>query len=436
MSSPAIRVRFAPSPTGSLHIGNVRAALFNWLFARHHDGTFLIRIEDTDKVRSTQEFLQAQLDAFEWLGLKPDEEPVIQSSRNQRHQEVMAQLLKADVLYEKEGAIWFRVPRDVPSLSFIDLIRGGITVPIETIDDFVVRRSDGSPIYNFCVVVDDHDMEISHVIRGEDHISNTFKQLMLYAALGWDTPQFAHLPLIVNDAGTPLSKRDGITDVARYRQNGFLADALLNYLVRLGWSHGDKEIFSRAEMIQLFTLGGVGKKAAVFDTDKLSWINQQHMMTYSAEQLHTQMRQLGCGQHGQDNVFDLPAEQAYAYLELYKSRATTLVELADMISQLAVQPVYDSLPVDAAWLTPNTGRLMYHFIQAAQAAAVWDKQTLLGLGREVVKAAGVGLALLGQPLRYAITGTISSPGIFDIMAIMGRDECLARLQQFEHTLRS
>lgn len=436
MSSPAIRVRFAPSPTGSLHIGSVRSALFNWLFARHHGGAFLIRVEDTDKARSTRDFMDAQLAAFEWLGLTPDEPPVIQSERNDRHQEVLAQLLKADVLYEKEGALWFRVSRTVESHSFVDLIRGGITVPTETIDDFVVRRSDGSPIYNFCVVVDDHDMQISHVIRGEDHISNTFKQLMLYAALGWDTPQFAHVPLIVNSEGSPLSKRDGITDVARYQQNGFLADALLNYLARLGWSHGDKEIFSRAEMIQLFTLGGVGKKAAVFDTAKLCWVNQQHMMACSAQQLHSQLVALGlCQNDGQDEVLGLPAVQAHAYLELYKSRATTLVELADAVKQLSVRPSYDSVP-GAEWLTPHTHRLIFSFIEAAESSASWDKQTLLGLGREGVGAAGVGLALLGQPLRFALTGTIKSPGIFDIMAIMGRDETLARLRQFEQTLRS
>ena len=268
ITSP-IRVRFAPSPTGFLHIGNVRAALFNWLFARHHKGTFLVRVEDTDKVRSTEQFLQAQLKALDWLGLTYDEPAVIQSTRIARHQQFLTLLCDKDILYAKDGALWFRVPRDTESVSFTDLIRGRITVPLDTVDDFVVRRSDGSPIYNFCVVIDDADMRISHVIRGEDHISNTIKQVLLYQALGWKAPQFAHLPLIVNGAGAPLSKRDGITDIDRYREQGYLPEAILNYLVRLGWAHGDKEIFSVAEMIRLFTLGGVGKKAAVFDAQSL-----------------------------------------------------------------------------------------------------------------------------------------------------------------------
>ena len=233
MTTSSVRVRFAPSPTGSLHIGNVRAALFNWLFARHHGGTFLLRIEDTDRARSTQEYVDAQRDALAWLGLVADEEPTIQSNNFERHREVITQLQHRDVLYEKDGALWFRMPTDVESISFTDLIRGKITVPLNTIDDFVVRRSDGTPIYNFCVVVDDTDMQITHVIRGEDHISNTIKQILLYQALAWQPPQFAHLPLIVNAAGAPLSKRDGITDVAKYQQAGFLPEALLNYLVRL-----------------------------------------------------------------------------------------------------------------------------------------------------------------------------------------------------------
>lgn len=434
-TSKPVRVRFAPSPTGLLHIGNVRAALFNWLFARHHKGTFLLRIEDTDKVRSTEEFLQAQLKALEWLGLTCDEPPVIQSKNIERHHTYLQKLLEQEVLYEKDGALWFRVPRNIESVSFTDLVRGRITVPLDTVDDFVVRRSDGSPIYNFCVVIDDTDMAITHVIRGEDHISNTVKQLLLYQALGWKSPQFAHLPLIVNAAGAPLSKRDGITDIDRYRQSGYLAEAVLNYLVRLGWSHGDKEIFSVAEMIQLFTLGGVGKKAAVFDMQKLAWVNQQHMMTLTSEELAERLRGLDLIEKD-STILGFAPIQARAYLELYKSRVTTLTELADSVRKLVAPPVYDHIPSDASWLTPNTGRLLHQFLEKLETVSDWQKQTLLEAGRSVVKAAGVGLALLGQPLRFAMVGSTSSPGIFDIMAIMEKEECLARIRLFEELLRS
>lgn len=436
MSTPApMRVRFAPSPTGLLHIGNVRAALFNWLFARHHKGTFLLRIEDTDKVRSTDEFLQAQLNALNWLGLVCDEPPVIQSRNIGRHQEYLGKLYDEGVLYQKDGALWFKVPRDIESISFTDLIRGRITVPLDTVDDFVVRRSDGSPIYNFCVVIDDTDMSITHVIRGEDHISNTIKQILLYNALGWKAPQFAHLPLIVNAAGAPLSKRDGITDIDRYRQEGYLPEAMLNYLVRLGWAHGDKEIFSTAEMIQLFTLGGVGKKAAVFDAQKLAWVNQQHIMGLTGDDLVERLRGLGLVEDG-PTVLGYSLEQARAYIELYKSRVTTLTELADSVRKLVAPPVIDHIPSDASWITPNTGRLLHQFLQDVQNLSDWEKQSLLAAGRAVVQAAGVGLAHLGQPLRFALVGTISSPGIFDIMAIMGRDESIARMTTFEELLRT
>lgn len=436
MNTTAVRVRFAPSPTGPLHIGSVRTALFNWLFARHHNGTYLLRVEDTDRVRSTPEFLQAQLNALSWLGIEADEEPTIQSSGLARHQEVMDQLVARDVLYEKEGALWFRVPTDVESVSFTDLIRGKITVPLNTVDDFVVRRSDGSPIYNFCVVVDDQDMAITHVIRGEDHISNTIKQLLLYEVFGWQAPQFAHLPLIVNSAGAPLSKRDGITDVDRYKQAGYLSDALLNYLVRLGWAHGDQEIFSREEMMQLFSLGGVGKKAAVFDADKLSWVNQQHLMKRSAKELVNELIALELAPSESTTILGMPSVQAEAYIELYKARAVTLTALADAVTQLAHAPASTTLPNEAPWLTPNTGRLLHQFVQAIQDTTSWDKQTLLAAGRQVVGAANVGLAQLGQPLRFALVGSTSSPGIFDIMAIMGRDESMARIHNLEELLRS
>jgi glutamyl-tRNA synthetase len=278
-------------------------------------------------------------------------------------------------------------------------------------------------------------MAITHVIRGEDHISNTIKQLLLYSALGWKAPQFAHLPLIVNASGAPLSKRDGVTDIDRYRQDGYLPEAMLNYLVRLGWSHGDKEIFSIAEMTQLFTLGGVGKKAAVFDAHKLAWVNQQHIMRLTCDELMERLRGLGLIDNT-PTTLGSSSEQARAYIELYKSRVTTLTELADSVRQLAAPPVIDHIPSDAPWLTPNTGRLLHQFLQEITSISDWEKPALLAAGRTVVQAADVGLALLGQPLRFAMVGSVSSPGIFDIMAIMGREQSMARITAFEELLRS
>ncbi|MGD1997727.1 MAG: glutamate--tRNA ligase family protein [Candidatus Dependentiae bacterium] len=441
-ASRPVRVRFAPSPTGHLHIGSVRTALFNYLFARHHGGTYLIRVEDTDKERSTDKNLQSQLESLRWFGLEADEAPTIQSTRVGRHLEMIDQLIAEDKAYERDGAIWFRVPRervprdggDEDERSFIDLIRGKISIPLNTVDDFVIRRSDGSPIYNFCVVIDDHDMEISHVIRGEDHISNTVKQLLLYEAFGWQAPQFAHLPLIVGANNAPLSKRDGVTDVTLYKQHGFLPDALLNYLVRLGWAHGDQEIFSRDEMIRLFTLGGVGKKAAVFDTTKLRWLNQQYVSRLSVEEVSVLWHELGVGAVSEHSMCGWPRELAAPLLELYKPRSETIVELAESLTALANEPTYDELP-EAPWLTPQTPFILDAFVQRAQKGEAWDKESLLTLGRQIAKEYDGGLAIIGQPLRLALTGGINSPSIFEVVALLGKDLFMTRVQRFVQRLR-
>ncbi len=270
-----IRVRFAPSPTGYLHVGGARTALFNWLYARHHNGTFILRIEDTDKERSTEESIDQIVEAMEWLGLDWDEY-YRQTERSGIHQQAAQDLMDRDLAYERDGAWWFRVPVDGETVVH-DLLLGDVTFKHEEMKDFVIRRSDGSFVYNFVVVVDDADMGITHVIRGDDHLMNTPKQILLYEAMGRPVPHFVHLPMILGPDRTRLSKRHGVTSVLEYRRRGFLPETMVNFFARLGWSHGDQEIFTRQELIDLFDLNSVGRSAAIFDEAKLKWLNQQHL---------------------------------------------------------------------------------------------------------------------------------------------------------------
>jgi len=320
-----VRVRFAPSPTGYLHIGNLRTALFNWLFARHYDGTFLVRLEDTDRERSTKEYADSLFDILEWIGLTSDEPVIKQTDRFGEYKQLIEQLLEQGKAYRcfcsseeiearqkaagldpayagydsfcangthgkndssKPYVIRFKIPRNIEEITFNDLIRGQITVKTAELDDFVIARSDGTPTYNFVVVIDDAAMRITHVIRGEDHISNTPKQIFLYQAFGYKVPQFAHMPLILGPSGARLSKREAATSVVDYRGEGYLPDALINYLARLGWSHGDQEIFTRQELIDYFTIDNVGKKGSIFDKEKLDWVNGLYMRQVANVKLH------------------------------------------------------------------------------------------------------------------------------------------------------
>mgnify|MGYP000253235119 CR=1 FL=1 len=426
-TTQTVRVRFAPSPTGHLHIGGVRTALFNWLFARHHQGTYVVRIEDTDRVRSTQEAEASQLASLAWLGLSSDEEPVRQSERFARHKEVVEQLRATGRVYEKEGATWFRVARDTETLTFHDLIRGDIVIPADMVDDFVVCRSDGSPVYNFVVVIDDHDMEISHVIRGEDHISNTFRQILLYQALGWNVPQFAHLPLIMGASGAPLSKRDGVTDVTLYKHNGYVPHALINYLVRLGWSHKDQEVFSREELVSLFTLSGVGKKSAVFDMAKLNWLNQHYIKDMTSEQLLQALYANDLCKEG--DYLGFSQSQFMALLDLYKTRSVTLTQLKQDVIALAASGECTQPMRDQSWIQEGTIEILKKFVMRSGKIVSWDKPSLLAFGKALAKEAGTGLGAVGKPLRYCITQNMQSPGIFDIISILGRSEALARINQ-------
>ena len=343
------RVRFAPSPTGNLHIGGLRAAIFNWLFAHHHKGAFVIRIEDTDRARSTQEYTDSIIDSLAWMQIKSDEPLHIQSEFESKHKEYLQRLLSEGNAYkcycsteelesrldanqkydlccrdkecpeleERPYVVRFKVPESIERLTFTDLIRGEITFERDQLDDFIIARSDGTPVYNFVVVIDDAEMKINYVIRGEEHLGNTPKQILLYNALGFDEPQWAHLPLILSPNGGKLSKRDGAVSVLEYKKDGYLPEALLNYLVRLGWSHGDQEVFTRQELIDLFTLEAVGKSGAAFDVEKLDWLNGLFIRNMTAEALLDYIQTT----MGLDlNFADWSQEQVIALINLYKER--------------------------------------------------------------------------------------------------------------------
>lgn len=427
-----VRVRIAPSPTGRLHIGNLRAALFNWLFARHNGGTFVVRIEDTDRERSKQEYVDSILDAFSWVGMASDEPIVFQSQRTEIYNEQIQKLLDSgdaywsDPLTEENGisVVRFHVPRDQAGVTFVDAIRGPITVSIDQIDDFVIARSDGSPLYNFVVVVDDLLMGMTHVIRGEDHISNTPKQVLLYQALGAKAlPQFAHLPLILGDSGAPLSKRDAATAVLDYKEQGYLPQALCNYLVRLGWSHGDQEIFTQREMINLFDITDVQKAGAVFDLVKLRWMNGIYIRQETAESLLAYLNDIlhvdvyaACPSWSHRQVRQLAT--------LYQDRVLTLRELEAAIVRLYKGPA--KIVVQEGFVE-GSGKLLDVFLFEFNLLDEITKDLVEALIRKICADADVGLAALAKPLRYALTGSLESPSIFSLLEILGRDLVVERV---------
>lgn len=459
------RVRFAPSPTGHMHIGNLRTALFNWLFARHYGGTFLIRIEDTDLERSLPEYTASIIDTLQWMGIESDEPLVIQSSRVERHKEIAQRLVAEGKAYkcfctseelqarlgvnaaQGEGyvqydalcrglqpvdstqpyVIRFKIPDDREELTFDDAIRGLVTFKREQFDDFIIARSDGSPMYNFVVVVDDADMGITHVIRGEDHISNTPKQIMLYEACGFNVPIFAHLSLILGPAGNRLSKRDAVTGVLEYRRLGFLADALRNYLVRLGWSHGDQEVFTGDELIKLFTLEGVGKKGAVFDVQKLEWMNNFYIKQRTPKALlELIVRDVDCDFIRRVSAFT--QEQIIEALALYQERSKTLSELAAYVVALACGPTLATLGQLLDDISPAA--LEYLTVLSKELHAL-DSLTVDKVKEIVEKISGhygVKIAAIAQPLRILLTGSTQSPSVYSIITLLGTDEVLKRLR--------
>jgi glutamyl-tRNA synthetase len=453
----AVVTRFAPSPTGFLHIGGARTALFNWLYARHHGGKFLLRIEDTDKERSTKEAVDAILDGMRWLGLDWDGHEYFQSQFWARHAEIAHRLLERGAAYrcymtqeelaaqreeaqrtrkpfriasqwrdvaesqaDKPFVIRLKAPREGETL-IDDRVQGRVTVQNVELDDFVLLRSDGTPTYMLAVVVDDHDMGVTHVIRGDDHLNNAFRQLAIIRAMGWPEPVYAHVPLIHGPDGAKLSKRHGALGVDSYRDElGYLPEAVDNYLLRLGWGHGDDEIISREQAIEWFDLDHVGKSPSRFDFKKLENLNGHYIREADDERL---ARLIAPKLAVSD---DQKALLVKAMPEL-KARAHTLGELVDGARFLFVQRPIDVDEAAAALLTDEARGTLSRAHAALVALANWDGASLEAAIREVAESSGSKLGRLAQPLRAALTGRTTSPGIFDVLALLGRDESLARI---------
>lgn len=459
----AVRTRFAPSPTGPLHIGSVRTALFNYLFSRHHGGEYLLRIEDTDRERSTEAATQGIIESLEWLGLAPDAPPIFQSSRLARHAEVARSLLSMGRAYhcyltpeamvaeraqaKAEGRPWRydgrwrdRPAADAPTgvrpairlkaprageTVVEDLVQGTVEVANAELDDMIILRSDGTPTYNFSVVVDDHDMGITHVIRGDDHLTNTFRQAQIYRALEWVLPRFAHIPLIHGPDGTKLSKRHGAQFVLEFRDQGYLPEALFNYLLRLGWAHGDVELITRPDAIGLFDLDGVGRAPSRMDYAKLTYLNGVYIRQADDERLTREVLARLAGRPGLRLEAPAAARIQRLMPEL-KERAKTLVDLADSAAFLARSPPLPMQPKALAVLTPET-RAMLRDLAAALARTPFVPEALDASLRAFAEQSGRKLGQIAQPLRVAVTGSIASPGIDLTLAALGREETLARL---------
>ncbi len=454
------RVRFAPSPTGTLHIGGARTALFNWLFARHEGGAFILRIEDTDRERSTEENTKSILAGMQWLGMDWDEGPFHQTDRLEIYKEHIDQLLKDGKAYKcyctpeeieagrQELASKGLKPKyngkcrernDSPDLPFTlrlkapldgktsidDMCRGHIEFDNKELDDLIIARSDGSPTYNLTVVVDDVSMNITHVIRGDDHINNTPRQVLIYEALGYDTPTFAHLPMIHGPDKKKLSKRHGATAVIDYKAQGFLAEAMVNYLARLGWAYGDQEIFTTKELIDKFDLSAVGKAASVFDIEKLNWVNSQHILNYSKEEL---IELVGPYLKKLDiQVSD--KEYAANAIESVRVRGKTLVELAQLSSfYFQDEIVYDEKAA-SKWLNENGKQALAKLKEHFQKIHHFDEPKIEQIFKDVLAETGLKMGQVAQPARIALTGTTSSPSIHQILSILGKERVLRRINK-------
>ncbi len=456
-----VRTRFAPSPTGLLHIGGVRTALFCWLYARKHGGVFILRIEDTDRERSTPEAVQVILDGMEWLGLRADEGPFYQTRRYPRYREVIQQWLaegkayrcyctkeeleqmRNDQLASKEKPRYDgrcrhrREPRAgvTPVARFKNPVEGAVVVEDAVhgkvvfqnaeLDDLIIERSDGNPTYNFCVVVDDYDMRITHVIRGDDHLNNTPRQMNMLRAMGVEPPVYAHLPMILGPDGTKLSKRHGAVSVLHYREEGYLPEALLNYLARLGWSHGDQEIFTLEEMTALFDIADVNKSASAINPDKLAWISQQHLMKLPpsriASELRWQLERLGL------DPSQGPALEPI--VEAQRERSKTLREMAAASVFFFREPESYEEKAARKNLTPESKPLLLQARATLAALADWSPASIHALVETLASSAQVGLGKVAQPIRVAVCGGPVSPPIDQTLAILGREAVLRRLDR-------
>ncbi len=430
-----VRVRFAPSPTGYLHVGGARTALFNWLFARHHGGTFILRIEDTDRTRSTEEAIDQIIASLRWLGLDWDEF-YRQTERLHIHQRYAEELLRRGAAYEADGAVWFRMPKEGVTVVE-DLIAGKVEFQNREFKDLVILRSDGTPTYNFACVVDDTEMAISHVIRGDEHLPNTPKQLHIYWALGLTPPKFAHIPLILGPDRTKLSKRHGAVSVLEYRRKGILPEAMVNFLARLGWSHGDQEIFSREELIRYFDLDGVGQSPSVFDEQKLLWLNREWMRRLPVPELAQMAKEFLVleGVATKEEVEGLPASRFLRAVELLRDRSHTLVELAR--SARFLFPGEMGIPPDAEeLLRPELAEPFLALAQALEGLSDGGPGEIEAMVRAVLDRLGLPLKAVALPMRVVVTGSRVGPGLFEVLAMAGPKLVAERLRLAAARLRS
>jgi glutamyl-tRNA synthetase len=397
-----------------LHIGGARTALYNWLLARGSGGQFVLRIEDTDRERSTPENVEQILDALRWLGLDWDEGPISQWERRDRHSEAVEQLRASGHAYEDEGAVRFRVP-DEGEISFHDVVLGDVTNPYSAIQDFVIRRSDGSPLYNLAVAVDDRDMGVTHVVRGQDHVSNTPRQVMLLRALGEEPPVYAHIPLLHGPDGKKLSKRHGAASVQEVRDSGYLPEAVRNYIALLGWGYDEStEFMTTDELIERFSLERVSKNPAVFEEQKLRWMNGRYLKELPLEDLHRRLEEF----YGRE----IPV----GIVEIAREKLQTLADFWPLAGTLIEAPTsYD----DKAWQQWGRSPHLSAVRAALATAPTWDTSAIEGLLRHIVDEQGVKPKEIFQPIRVALTGTTVSPGIFESVAALGRDETLERLDK-------
>ncbi len=432
--SSSVRVRFAPSPTGQVHIGNIRTAIFNWLFARGHGGKFLVRVEDTDRERSTPEAIRVLFEVMEWLGLDFDEDPVYQSACVSRHKQVAEDLIARGLAYKSDKgasgmgeAILFRMPKE--DVRFTDLIKGEIAKPGDSLQDFVIVRSDGTPVFHLANVVDDIDMGITHVIRGDDHVENTFRHIRLYQALGAPLPQFGHLPMIVNHQGKPYSKRDGAAFVGEFRDTGYLPDALFNFLSLLGWNPGDdREYMPREELVAAFDLARVQSSPAQMDLKKLSWMNG----CYMADLPIALFREEAIRRLQAEGLVDAATDAAYveAVLELIRSRVKVWPELIE----LAVYFFREDYPFDAKavrkrLLKPGVSELLDRLREGYAGLSEWSESALDEALRSALGADQENAGTLIHPVRVAVSGQAGGPGLFEMLQVLGRDRVLTRLER-------
>ncbi|MCS7202929.1 MAG: glutamate--tRNA ligase [Thermodesulfovibrio sp.] len=459
-----VTVRFAPSPTGHLHIGGARTALFNWLFARHNNGKFILRIEDTDRSRSTEEYIESIIEALKWLGLDWDEGPFRQTDRLDIYRKYAYKLLEEEKAYRcyctpeeleqrrqeslKQGkpprydrrcreiknslskpfAIRFKMPFEGETVVN-DIVKGKVIFKNSELEDLVILRSDGTPTYNFCVVVDDYEMKITHVIRGEDHLNNTPKQIHIYKALGIEPPQFAHIPMILGPDRARLSKRHGATNVLTYKEEGYLPEAVINFLARLGWSYKDQEIFTKEELIEYFRLEDVGKANAIFNAEKLLWLNSEYIKMTNEKRLFELLKPflIKDGYIKEEKQIDI--EWASKAIRSLKERCRTLKELSHAMRYYLLDYVPIEEKAKEKYITEKTLPLLKEITERLETLQEFSQKNIEKIFIDMVNEKGIKLGDIAQPVRVAITGSTVSPGIYEVLEIVGKEKTLNRLRR-------